>query len=68
MHGKVEDGLAQRLNLVRARSECRQCVEGEAGVRLEGFGIRRVEASEASRRQPVSCLLAVRPRRRQLVA
>ena len=53
-HGKVEDGLAQALDLVGARGEGGQRVEGEAGVRLEGFGIGRVESGEARRCQPVA--------------
>ena len=67
-HGEVEDGLAQLLDLVGARGERRQRVEREAGVVLEGFGIGRVEAGEARRRQPVARRLPLRPRRLQPVA
>ena len=56
------------LDLVGARGEGRQRVEGEAGVGLEGFGIGRVEAGEARRRQPVAHRLAACPRRLQPVA
>ena len=55
-------------DLVGARGERRQRVEDEAGVGLEGFGIGRVEAGEARRRQPVAHRLAACPRRLQPVA
>jgi hypothetical protein len=57
-HREVEDGLAQGLDLVGARGEGRQRVEGEAGVGLEGLRIRCVEAGQARRRQPVTHRLA----------
>jgi hypothetical protein len=61
-HGEVEDGLAEVLDLVRARGEGGQRAEGEAGAGLKGFGIGRVEASEARRRQLVAGPLAALPR------
>jgi hypothetical protein len=54
-HSKVKDGLAQLLDLVGARGEGGQRVEGKAGVRLEGFGIGSIETGEAHRGHPPRC-------------
>ena len=69
-HSEVEDGLTQVLDLVGAGGESGECVEGEAGVGAEGFrvGVRRGQAGEAGRGQPVACRLAGRAGRLQLVA
>jgi hypothetical protein len=51
---EVEDGLAELFDLVGARGQLWQCIEGEAGVGVECVGIGRVEAGEARHRQPVT--------------
>jgi hypothetical protein len=63
-HGEVQDRLAQGLDLVGARCQRCQRIEGEAGGDLEGFGIGSDEAGEARRRQPVAHRLAAHPLRR----
>ena len=56
------------VDLVGAGGEGREGIQGEAGVVLKGFGIGRVEAGEAGRRQPVARCLPLGPGRFQAVA
>jgi hypothetical protein len=49
----VEDGLAELLDLIGARGEGWQDAKREAGVIVEGVGI-RIEVGEARSRQPVA--------------
>jgi hypothetical protein len=67
-HGKVEDGLAELLDLVGARGDGGQHAQREARVVEECFRIGRVEAGKARRRQPVAHRLAGSPRRLQPIA